>query len=166
LVTPGKGYAGEVACREQPRLREQMIAILKDWWRPPVSASIPLKTHNFVFNKLPFPSSKQIFPTRPQNHSTAPRTSHSPASSLNSNLKLNMQDNNKPDGKPEAEKPEKDTAGCLESFFGVFKNLFGCIKNAEEAYSHAPPQLTEQVQQVQVQPPQQVSFALFSKRWR
>jgi hypothetical protein len=38
-----------------------------------------------------------------------------------------MHENSKPEGKPEHQKPENDTAGCLESFFGVFKNLFGCI---------------------------------------
>jgi hypothetical protein len=68
------------------------------------------------------------------------------------------------ESKPEMEQghPEKPNnhsngengVGCLESFLGVFKNLFGCIKNAEEAYSHAPPGLSDQLQQVQV--PQQV----------
>jgi hypothetical protein len=72
-----------------------------------------------------------------------------------------MHENSKPEGKPEPQKPGNDTAGCLESFFGVFKNLFGCLKNAEEAYSHAPPQFTNQIQQIQ--PPQQVSSMFFSK---
>jgi hypothetical protein len=72
-----------------------------------------------------------------------------------------MHENSKLEGKPEPQKPENHTAGCLESFFGVFKNLFGCIKNAEEAYSHAPPQFTDQIQQIQ--PPQQVSSMLFIK---
>jgi hypothetical protein len=71
-----------------------------------------------------------------------------------------MHENSKPEGKPEHQKPENATAGCLESFFGVFKNLFGCIKNAEEAYSHAPSQFKDQIQQIQ--PPQQVS-SMFSK---
>jgi hypothetical protein len=78
-----------------------------------------------------------------------------------------MHDNKPEPEKPEKpEKPEQNTVGCLESFLGVFKNLFGCIKNAEEAYSHAPPQFTQQVQQLQV--PQQVSSAFLSllrKRW-
>jgi hypothetical protein len=72
-------------------------------------------------------------------------------------------ENAKPeDTKPEPEKPA-NSLGCLESFFGVFKNLFGCIKNAEEAYAHAPPQLSQQLPQVQA--PQQVS-SIFGKRCR
>ena len=73
-----------------------------------------------------------------------------------------MVNDNKPDAEQEQGHPEKPNnangeekeAGCLESFLGVFKNLFGCIKNAEEAYSHAPPGLSDQLQQAQV--PQQV----------
>jgi hypothetical protein len=56
--------------------------------------------------------------------------------------------------KPEDTKPEPEKAanplGCLESFLGVFKNLFGCIKNAEEAYTNGPPQFSQQLPQVQV----------------
>lgn len=58
--------------------------------------------------------------------------------------------------KPDEEKPENPMS-CLESFLGVFKNLFGCIKNGEEMIQHAPSGLTQQIQQ-NVQVPQQVSY--------
>jgi hypothetical protein len=76
-----------------------------------------------------------------------------------------MHNDSKPeDNKPEQaeqghpEKPDNTNTnselGCLENFLGIFKNLFGCIKNAEEAYTHAPPGLSDQLQQAQI--PQQV----------
>lgn len=65
--------------------------------------------------------------------------------------------------KPEEHKPEPEKQsnplGCLESFFGIFKNLFGSVKNAEEAYTNMPPQLSQQLPP-QMQMPQQVNFPL------
>jgi hypothetical protein len=62
-------------------------------------------------------------------------------------------ENHKPE---ENEKPESPLS-CVESFLGVFKNLFGCIKNAEEAVANGPSGLTQQLPQ-SVQAPQQVSL--------
>jgi hypothetical protein len=153
-------------CREKPQLREQMMRSLQILVASPcislISLSIPLRTGILIFKGF-LALFKLTSHTRPQNLPTAPQQHphiKPPASSLNSNLNLNMHENSKPEGKPEHQKPENDTAGCLESFFGVFKNLFGCIKNAEEAYSHAPSQFKDQIQQIQ--PPQQVS-STFSK---
>lgn len=56
--------------------------------------------------------------------------------------------------KPEEHNEKTDSLGAMEKFFGIFKNMFGCIKNAEEAYDHAPPQLSQQLAQ-STQVPQQ-----------
>lgn len=59
--------------------------------------------------------------------------------------------------KPEENNEKKDSLGAMEKFFGIFKNMFGCIKNAEEAYDHAPPQVSQQLPE-SMQAPQQVSY--------
>jgi hypothetical protein len=66
--------------------------------------------------------------------------------------------------KPEEQKPESGP-GCFQNFLGIFKDLFGCIKNAEEAYTNAPPQIASELpQQLQMpqQAPTQVSYACFT----
>ncbi len=52
----------------------------------------------------------------------------------------------KPDEKHEEKHEEKSKGSAMSSisdFFGIFKNMFGCIKNAEEAYTDAPPQVSQ-----------------------
>jgi hypothetical protein len=112
-----------------------------------------------VLSSLPFYITSHI---RLQNFNSSTNASSKASLVSQFNMSEMKYENAKPeDTKPEPEKPA-NSLGCLESFFGVFKNLFGCIKNAEEAYTHAPPQLSQQLSQLQ--PPQQVSSMFLGKR--
>jgi hypothetical protein len=65
----------------------------------------------------------------------------------------------KPDEKHEEkheEKPKGSALSSISDFFGIFKNMFGCIKNAEEAYTDAPAQVTQSLHM-----PTQVRFLSF-----
>ncbi|CZR52624.1 uncharacterized protein PAC_02501 [Phialocephala subalpina] len=59
--------------------------------------------------------------------------------------------------KPTQQSDNSNPLSCLESFFGIFKNMFGCIKNGEEALANAPPQIQSQLPQSLQAPPQQTT---------